>query len=440
MASAPSDPTPIVGRVDAGGRLISADPKLERLQVEAGSAVGAGLALPQLANVVRLAQRLQIPVSRRVLAAGREQDIDMWVRAVPEEGEVALAIQQWTARPASAPRLAVIAAVEHERLSPEPLAWSVDEQLRLVDVAPVLAEMLGPETSNAAGQPLTKLVRLEDSDDGSMPLLDALASRSGFSGQRVTVRNTGQELILSGEVALGPDGSFAGFEGSAASGGGEPPMPSRPAIDSAIHTALRSPLANIVRSAEDMIERPDEAGPNDYADYASDIASAARHLMAVVRSLGEQPERCGPVRVDVSALVEEAVALLETMARERGVVIGVERGDGLFARGESRSVIQVLVNLLANALRHSPDATAVTVSFERTNGRVLVHVADKGPGIDPADHERIFEPFEKGSEKGEGSGLGLAIARRLARGMGGDIRLDSTPGQGARFSLDLPAA
>ena len=438
MASAPSDPTPIVGRVDAGGRLVAADAKLERLQVEAGSRIGAVLALPQLANVVRLAQRLQIPVSRRVLAAGREQDIDMWVRAVPEEGDVALTIQQWTARPASTPRLSVIAAVEHERLSPEPLAWSVDEHLRLVDAAPALAEMLGLETGTPGGQPLTKLVRLEDSEDGTMPLLDALASRSSFSGQRVTVRNTGQELVLSGEVALGPNGSFAGFEGSAASGKEEPAA--RPSIDGAIHTALRSPLANIVRSAEEMIERPDDGVPSDYADYASDIASAARHLMSVVRSLGEQPERRGPVRVDVSALVQEAVALLESTARERGVVIGVERGAGLFARGEARSVIQVLVNLLTNALRHSPEATAITVSFERANGRVMVHVADEGPGIEPGDRERIFEPFQKGSETGEGSGLGLAIARRLARSMGGDVRLESTLGQGARFSLDLPAA
>lgn len=439
MASAPSDPTPIVGRVDAGGRLIAADPKLERLQVEAGSKVGSGLALPQLANVVRLAQRLQIPVSRRVLAAGREQDIDMWVRAVPEGGEVALTIQQWTARPASAPRLAAISAVEHERLSPEPLAWSVDEQLRLVDVAPPLAQMLGVEPSSTGGQPLTKLVRLEDSEDGTMPLLDALASRSGFSGQRVTVRSTGHELVLSGEVTLGQDGSFAGFEGSASPVGEEPAVGSRPVIDSAIHTALRSPLANIVRSAEDMIQQPD-TGPSDYADYASDIASAARHLLSVVRSLGEQPEHGCAVRVDVSMLVAEAVALLESAARERGVVIGVERGDGLFARGDTRSVIQILVNLLANALRHSPEATAVTVSFERSGGRVMVHIADEGPGIDPADRERIFEPFEKGSEEGEGSGLGLAIARRLARSMGGDIRLDSTPGRGSRFSLDLPAA
>ena len=69
----------------------------------------------------------------------------------------------------------------------------------------------------------------------------------------------------------------------------------------------------------------------------------------------------------------------------------------------------------------------------------MVHVADEGPGIDSSDHDRIFEPFQKGTESAEGSGLGLAIARRLAREMGGDIRLESAPGKGSRFTLLLAA-
>ena len=104
MASAPSDPRPILGRVDASGRLVAADPELERLQVEAGSSLGSSLALPQLAAIVRIAKRLGIPLSRRVLAAGRGQDVDMWVRAVPEDEDVVLTIERWTARPASQPR------------------------------------------------------------------------------------------------------------------------------------------------------------------------------------------------------------------------------------------------------------------------------------------------------------------------------------------------
>jgi signal transduction histidine kinase len=81
----------------------------------------------------------------------------------------------------------------------------------------------------------------------------------------------------------------------------------------------------------------------------------------------------------------------------------------------------------------------VTVSFERAPQAAMIHVADEGAGIDPADQERIFEPFEKGNSSA-GSGLGLAIARRLARAMGGEIQLQSVVGEGSRFTLVLPGA
>jgi two-component sensor histidine kinase len=436
MASAPSDPTPILGRVNDQGRLVAADPELERLQVEAGSRVGASLAIPQLAAVVRIAQRLGIPVSRRVLAAGREQDVDMWVRAVPEADGTALSIERWSVRPASPPRLAAIASVEHEKLEAEALAWAVDEHLRFLDLAAPLAELLGLDPCDAVGQPLTRLFRLEQGNEGEMPLLDAVASREDFVGQAVEVRDGGQEMILSGKVALDDSGSFAGFHGTAAADGSLPVKP-RPALDKAIQTALRSPLDRIVQSAEEMSAEPDSAASDEYTAYAADIATAARHLLSVIRSLGEQSETGGASQVELMELVSEAVGLVESAARERGILIGVQPTEALLARGESRSVIQILVNLIGNAVRYSRQNSAVTISFEQSSNAVMVHVADEGPGIDPSDHERIFQPFQKGTEAGEGSGLGLAIARRLARAMGGDVQLDSAVGRGARFTLVL---
>lgn len=439
MASAPSDPRPILGRVDCDGRLVAADRELERLQVEAGSKLGASLALPQLAAVVRVAQRLRIPVSRRVLAAGRDQDVDMWVRAVPDDGEVAISIEQWNSRPASPPRLAAIASVEHERLVATPLSWSVDEQLRIVALAPALAELLSVEPATAAGQPLTRFLKLEEDEEGEMPLLAALASRSSFSGQRAVIRDGDLQFVLSGDVVPGPGGSFAGFEGSAAAVGAEEPGP--PLVDPSLHTALRAPLNSIVRSAEEMAGLPGREERDEYAAYAADIATAARHLLSVIHSLGEQARAKGEQPVDLAELTREAAALVEPAAGERAIAIAVQPADDILARAEPRSVIQILVNLLGNAVRHTRERTAVTVSFEKAGGAALVHVADEGPGIDPGDQERIFEPFEQASGSGNGgSGLGLAISRRLARGMGGDIRLESSPGEGARFTLVLPEA
>ena len=191
-----------------------------------------------------------------------------------------------------------------------------------------------------------------------------------------------------------------------------------------------------------MIVRTDGPGEAEYADYAADIAAAARHLLSVIRSLGERADRPEQQQqVNLPELASEAAALLESASREREIAIAIQPAVELAARGESRSVIQILVNLVGNAIRYSAIGTVVTISFEAAgDGTVLLHVADEGPGIDPADHERIFEPFQQGSGGSEGSGLGLSIARRLARSMGGDVRLQSSPGNGARFTLVLPAA
>jgi signal transduction histidine kinase len=273
-----------------------------------------------------------------------------------------------------------------------------------------------------------------------MPLIDALASRSGFSGQPVSLRGSGSKLVLDGEAIMGPSGDFAGFEGTArlvdaaaAAAAGQP------LIDSAIQTALRSPLDSIVRSAEQMIGQSEVPVRQEYADYATDIATAARHLLSVIRSLAEHAEGQGANQVDLAVLTDEAVGLVDTAARERSIIIGVEPVEILLARGEPRSVIQVLVNLIGNAVRHSPPGTAITVSFRNSGGSARVHVADEGPGIAPEQQAKIFEPYETSAPAGEGIGLGLAIARRLARSMGGDIELESAPGQGSRFTLVLPA-
>src|SRR6476659_8803221 len=161
MASVPSEPRAVLGRIDKAGRLISADPELEALQREAGSAIGKTLALPQVAAIAQLARKLGIPVARPALAASLEQDIELWVRATPEGDEVALSLEGWTARAPSGPRLATLlgrggeadsAASRHE--------WAADEELRLISLSADLADYLGVDLAEAAGQPLTRLFKL----------------------------------------------------------------------------------------------------------------------------------------------------------------------------------------------------------------------------------------------------------------------------------------
>ena len=131
--------------------------------------------------------------------------------------------------------------------------------------------------------------------------------------------------------------------------------------------------------------------------------------------------------------------MLESLAEERNVSIASEMTEPLPASGQEPAVIQILVNLIGNALRHSPEGSTVHLSFDRTHASASVTVTDEGPGIEPADQQRIFERFERLQSQEGGTGLGLAISRRLARSMGGDVTLDSAPGEGARFTLTLPS-
>ena len=239
----------------------------------------------------------------------------------------------------------------------------------------------------------------------------------------------------------GADGSFAGFRGSVQSNGAAAPAPQARtnAFDHALDEILRSPLDRIIESAERIVERSEGPLRSDYASYGNDIAAAARHLLSVLTSMNDEAVE-SQRSVDLAGLAAEAVVLVDSTAEDRGVVIEIEQRDRLAARGEERAVTQILVNLLSNAVRHSPERGKVHLTFAQAASSASVSVSDEGPGIAAADQQRIFERFERAHPKEGGTGLGLAIARRLARSMGGDVTLDSAPGEGARFTLTLPGA
>jgi signal transduction histidine kinase len=209
---------------------------------------------------------------------------------------------------------------------------------------------------------------------------------------------------------------------------------------------LRAPLDHIIANAETIGSQPEGPLRRDYAGYAHDIAAAGRHLLALVDDLVDLQaiERPGftaeAEEIDLADLARRAAGLLAVRAADRKVAIERPAEDArLPATGEFKRVLQILVNLITNAIRYSPEGETVSVRTERKGGFGAVIVADRGKGVAKADQERIFEKFERvdPTEAG-GTGLGLYIARRLARAMGGDISLTSTAGKGARFTLTLP--
>ncbi len=437
-----------VARVDSAGRLLAADPRLLELQTRAGAGLGDILAIPPLASMARLARTLGILVSRSVVVAEGDHDLDIWVRARPDGETVILSVGGWAIRPQRAPwlmpqvdgDLAVAAASEG-------WTWTTDAALRLTGLSfgdPALI-----------GQPLTRIVRLLEDENGDLPVIAAIAGAHDLIDQHATRRDQPDaEIILSAKVRTGDDGRFLGFDGRATSIplqslAGE--LPFDPPVDMAfanrLEKALRAPLGRIVANADSIREQNEGPLRRDYADYAGDIASAARHLLALVDDLGDLQavERADfkpdIENIDLADIARRAAGLLQVRAADRNVRIDRPANDEMLAaRGEFRRVLQIMVNLIGNAVRYSPEGSMVWLRTERDADTAVLIVADQGKGIAIADQARIFDKFERvdPTEPG-GSGLGLYISRRLARAMGGDIVVDSAPGQGARFVLTLPA-
>lgn len=191
--------------------------------------------------------------------------------------------------------------------------------------------------------------------------------------------------------------------------------------------------------------------PPDYAGYLTKIQAAQHHLQQLIGgvldfsrlSTGKFAVREDDV--DVADVFEEVESLVQPQAAAKGVTLRfAQPAHSLDVRADRDRTVQILLNLITNAVKFTPSSGAIDVDAARRDDVVAIRVRDTGPGIAPEDHERVFEPFTQLdrslTRRHEGVGLGLAISRDLARAMRGDVRLSSTPGEGATFVLTLPPA
>jgi len=443
---------PVHGLVDRDGRLIEAGPRLEDLNTRAGGAIGDAFAVPQVAVLARLAQRLGITVARHVLAADGPDEVELWVRADPVDEGVRLALSGWKLRSPWTPPTDPARRDRDLLLQGADWSWETDATLQITEVSGAAARF-GVDPAVALGKSLASIFALEMDAAGAMPILGVLTIHQPFEAQPATVRATGQAVMLSAQPRLDSEGLFAGYIGAVriderarsadTIAGPDDPLD---AFSARLDRALRTPLGRIIANADSIHAQTDGPIRRDYADYASDIASAGRHLLGLVDDLVdlqavERPDFAPAAEtIDLADIGRRAAGLLGVRAGERGVKIDApQEVDSAPATGEFKRVLQILVNLIGNAVRYSPDGGMVWIRTHRDRGTAVIIVADQGKGIAPEDQARIFEKFERvdPSEPG-GSGLGLYIARRLARAMGGDLTVDSAPGQGARFMLSLP--
>lgn len=440
--------TVLTARVDREDRLIDADATFAALNAQAGGATGQLLAVPQLATIVRLARRLQILVARGVTIADGDGEIDCWVRALPGEMGVTIAVSPMREWPAWRP-----AAGSSIRVAPPPGAdwtWETDAALNVMGVAPEVAAAHGFDAASVLGRPLTRLFTIENDEDGVLPILDAIAARRDFADQPATIRGTGRRCRIAATARHDASGAFAGFVGAAFVESAEQVHKDAPlsfAFSRRLESILRGPLRRIIANADSINVANDGPIDSHYVDYAADIASAARHLMGLVDDLTdieaiERPDFApAPDEVDLADVARRAAGLLSVRAADAGIRIDRSAvGEAVLVTAEFRRTLQILVNLIGNAVHYSPRGGTLRLYLGREDNFATVTVEDEGAGIPVEDQTRIFEKFERvnPTESG-GSGLGLYIARRLARAMGGDLTVESAPGQGARFTLSLPA-
>jgi PAS domain-containing protein len=450
-----------IGQIDSDGRLVDAESRLQELNERAGGGVGLPLAVPQIATLARLAQRLGIGISRNVIAADGEDDLELWVRAEPRDGGVRLEVSGWRLRPVWR-----AAATEPERdgdffRSAADWLWETDASLRITFLSIEAGARYGFDSSAMLGQPLTRLFALEEDASGNLPILSAVAAQARFDGQKAELRGTGRTVRLDATPRTDPGGRFAGFVGGAHMLDDETPLapkvdaplPATPfggfpdSFSQRLDRALRGPLGKIIANADSISAQTEGPLKSDYAEYASDIANAGRHLLGLVDDLVDLQaiERDDFTTIaediDLADVARRAAGLLAVRAAQAEVRIDrPAAGETLPVTGEFKRALQILVNLIGNAVRYSPPGGMVWIRIEGSEGRAHVIVADQGKGIAHEDQARIFDKFGRvdPTEPG-GSGLGLYIARRLARAMGGDITVDSAPGMGARFVFTMPA-
>ena len=218
---------------------------------------------------------------------------------------------------------------------------------------------------------------------------------------------------------------------------------------------LRTPLQAILGYAELLAQGVVGEVPGRQREFAERITAGSLSLLQIVENLlGFSAAQIGRQRVavvpfDLSSVAEEVIGLARPLAVRKGIALRVETSP-IAMRSDPRKLQQILTNLVGNAIKFTERGEVVLSApgpsphtprgATPAPARVRIAVRDTGAGIDAADLPHLFEPFWQGARNGSthGTGLGLSIVRQLARLLGGDVHVESVPGAGSTFTLDLP--
>jgi two-component system, OmpR family, sensor kinase len=211
---------------------------------------------------------------------------------------------------------------------------------------------------------------------------------------------------------------------------------------------LRTPLTSILANLELLEGSLDSGADEDQLAATHSALRSSRRMSRLVADLlilarADAGRRGKPVPCDLSLIAGEAFEEVEPVADGHRLEAEIEPDARL--RGDPDELHRMVLNLLENAIRHTPEGTRVRLELRRGDGEARLEVADDGPGLPPGLEDQVFERFVRGEEpadraskSGEGTGLGLSIVRAVAHAHGGEVEAGRSGAGGARFSVRLP--
>jgi two-component system phosphate regulon sensor histidine kinase PhoR len=322
--------------------------------------------------------------------------------------------------------------------------WITDAEGRIRRHNQALTGML-PKGARIVGQGPLALLRSPELNEA----VKNACERGATTGMEVTLEEAGTPRILAVQVM--PLGS--GLPGSAAVFRDVTELRKlekvRKDFVSNVSHELRTPITAIRGYAETL--KGGALSDPQHAPRMVDVilrqSERLSHLVSDLLDLSRLESgdlTLARARVSLSEVVSRALDVVGPRAANRGQAVTLEVPEALLAIGDPHALEHVVLNLLDNAVKYTPDGGRILVQGRREGAVCILTVADSGPGMDARHLPRIFERFyrvDKGrSRETGGTGLGLAIVKHLLVAMGGEVRVESEPGKGSRFTVAVPAA
>ncbi|MFV3129703.1 ATP-binding protein [Niveispirillum sp. KHB5.9] len=279
--------------------------------------------------------------------------------------------------------------------------------------------------------------------DGSLIHVDVLARRIVWDGH-YAIQATVVDVTAQAKAAAAEAARLAAEEASQ----------TKSAFIATMSHELRTPLNAILGFAGMIASGERDGTPPDprHVEYAGDITVAAKHLLSVINDMLHLSKieagrlTLEPCWIPLEGELRQIQRIAQGLAQNKHLSIGVElpTGEPLLLLADERALRQLLLNIVGNAVKFTPDGGDIRLAaeFDRADGRLVLSVTDTGVGIPEGDLERIWRPFEqvgRVQDHQNGTGLGLSIARALAELHGAVVSVDSVLGRGTVFRFRFPA-